>query len=213
MKSAVVVLSLCLGLVACSSGSTGGTGGGSAATGGGAGGGTAGGAGGGTAGGSGGGSGGATITVAECGAEMDKFVSANCSDKNDYATAKTVICPKITNASSSLCNAALTRAKTCHAQFLAATVACNGLGVTDTTDPCGIDVLLATYCVGAVNTIGCASTLCQSSTDCGTNSSCNNKTGKCYLYTSNCIGLPCTSSTDCPTGETCNTALSQCVKQ
>ena len=192
-----------LTFVACSSGATGGVGGGSAG----------GGAGGGTGGGTGGGSAGVALTIAECETDMQRFVDKACADASSWTTAKTMVCPKIGNTSSGvLCNAALVKAKTCQAQFQTATLFCQ-LGVTDTTDPCGVDVLLGVLCVATTNSLNCASTACASSTDCPTNFSCNDKTQKCFNTSAYCVGLPCSSSVHCPTGETCNSAVGQCVKQ
>ncbi len=143
---------------------------------------------------------------------MDKFVAQSCNDKAAWETAKTVVCPKSTNASSALCNAPLVKAKNCHAQFQTAMLMCTALGQTDSADPCAVDVLLGVFCVASTNNNSCFATPCTSSLDCGTGFSCNERTGRCYNTSANCVGLPCSSSLHCPTNQTCNNAAGQCVR-
>lgn len=199
-------------LMACgSSTTTGGVGGGTGTGGGeGTGGGTTG-AGGGTSG-TGGGSGAVALTIAECQADMDLFINKNCTDKAQWEAAKAMVCPKIGNTSATLCNAALVRAKACDAQFKTATIACNGLGATDSADPCAVDVLLGVFCVASTNNNNCAGIPCGSVLDCPTGFGCNVKMAKCFKDSASCLGLPCSSSLHCPTNQACNSSISQCVK-
>jgi hypothetical protein len=142
---------------------------------------------------------------------MDKMAATNCADKNDYATAKTAVCPKIgSTVSATACATPLTKAETCQSQFQSATFTCNGLGVTDSTDTCAVDVLLGVFCVAAMNNNNCASAQCMYSTDCPTDWSCNTQTGRCFNQSFSCPGLPCQYSTDCPTNQTCNSGTGQC---
>lgn len=206
-----------LSLVACGAGvespADGGTGGGGGTTG--TGGGSGGGAGGGSGGGAGGGGGSSAeqLSVSECQTDMDRFASAQCGDQSYWSAMSSTICPKIPNATTALCAAPLTRAKTCHAQFQTATIACNGFGQADSADPCAVDVLYGVLCVAAMNNNYCASASCTYNQDCPTGYTCNDRTKRCVNTSHNCIGLPCTYNQDCPTGETCNNAIGQCSKQ
>ncbi len=143
---------------------------------------------------------------------MDRFAAANCSDQNNWLMTKSTICPKIPNTTSAPCEAALTRAKSCHAQFQQASIACNSFGQTDSNDPCAVDVLMGVFCVATVNSGVCMATACTYDSDCTTGYKCNAKTDRCFRTDAPCLGLPCSYNSDCPTGHTCNNALSQCVR-
>lgn len=180
------------------SGAGGSTGGGSVTGGGSAGGGSA------------GGSVSTSWAVAECEAAMDKFVDANCADRQNWVGMKAQ-CQRIPSPNATaLCETPLQRAKACHAQFMSqGTVFCNGPG-SDTNETCGADVVLGVLCAGTVNAGPCAGVQCMYNSDCPTGFSCNDQTRRCFQTSASCPGLPCKYNADCPTGLTCNNATGQC---
>ncbi|MBK7864442.1 MAG: hypothetical protein IPJ65_38730 [Archangiaceae bacterium] len=210
--AAVGLLLACSGSGPQSTGTGGGAGtaGGSASAGGA---GTAGGSG--TAGGAGGSAGGSSpsaLDQAQCEAGLNRFAAAGCSDAAQYTQLKQTVCPKVSNASSAVCSAALTRAEGTYSQLQSASFYCTSFGTTDSADPAAVDFLLAVFCVTSMNSNLCAGLACAYNTDCPTGYTCNDATDKCVKTDAACIGLPCKYNVDCPTGLTCNNAIGQCSK-
>lgn len=161
----------------------------------------------------GGGSSSTQWTQSECETSMDKFVSANCSDRQNWVDLKGQ-CTRLSSPNAmSLCTMPVQRAKACHAQFVSqGTTFCNGAG-TDTNETCGADVILGVLCAATVNVGACAGVACQFNSDCPSGWTCNDRTDRCVRTNAPCPGLPCQFNSDCPTGLTCNGATGQCNAQ